>query len=86
MIEHVLVTVKKSDCEFHSYGRYTFSILPRAGEKVNVNGPMGALDIVEVVDVEHIPIVSEPHTAVAQWAKEERGPLVTLYVRLFSRH
>lgn len=81
MITNVTVTEKVSEKNFNSYGRFDFSVLPRIGEKI-VLGKHGGLHILEVINVEHSPVMTEPGTKVEKYAKEQEGPKITLFVKL----
>jgi hypothetical protein len=81
MILNVLVTEKVNGKDFNPYGYFDFSVLPRIGERI-VLGKYGGLHILEVINVEHSPVMTEPDTKVAKFAKEEEGPKITLFVRL----
>jgi hypothetical protein len=62
-------------------GEYEFEICPRIGEVIQVSGPMGDLDFMKVVRIEHNP-VEIPRGI----ATEDKKPKVAVFVEVESRY
>ncbi len=61
-------------------GEYDFLACPRIGDVIRVSGPMGDLDLLSVVRIEHYPI-ELPRSFIT----EEKAPYVAVYVEFESR-
>lgn len=67
--------------EVKKIGDYEFDVCPRIGEIIQMSGPMGDLDFMKVVSVEHNP-VEMPRGI----ATENKKPGLSLYVKFESRY
>jgi hypothetical protein len=78
----LVVEIMKSDQD-KGRGTFDFVELPRLGDRVLLASPLGDLEVLEVLKVEHHPAMSEPDTEAAKW-RAEQGPMVFLYVKYLS--